>query len=57
MASEKKESSGTDGIALLETAYTQWQREEDVPKHKGWWADLPTVEVAPGAAWDVLALM
>ena len=47
MASEKKEPRRQRALPPLETAYTQWQREEEVPKHKGWWADLPTVEVAP----------
>src|SRR5687767_14065792 len=31
----------------LETAYTQWLREEEIPKHKGSWADLNAMAVEP----------
>jgi len=33
--------------APIESTYTKWQREEGVPVHTGFWADLNAVEVAP----------
>jgi len=32
---------------VVETTYTKWQREEGIPVHRGFWADLINAEVAP----------
>jgi len=34
-------------VTPIESTYTKWQREEAVPIHTGFWADLNAVEVAP----------
>jgi quercetin dioxygenase-like cupin family protein len=40
-------SSTTAGLALSESTYAKWQREEGIPVHIGFWADPMSVTVAP----------
>ena len=44
---EKNPGRAESGIPPLETAYSEWQRDEGIPVYRGFWADLAMLELAP----------
>jgi len=45
MDMDKDAQHKTDSLPL-ESTYVKWQREEDIPIHRGFWADLNALELA-----------